>query len=98
MSTGTRLSAANLVLIGICALIYLLDADARHADLVAAIGLDGGSAAAPARIGLQSSADHLATWPLRRVLDTTTAELVSNLAERFGVLAGDRWADHSKQA
>jgi hypothetical protein len=48
------------------ALIYLVDEDTQHAQLVATTGLEFGNAAAPARIDLQNVGDGLVTWPLQR--------------------------------
>ena len=55
------------------ALIYLLEGDTSHAQLVATAGLEMGSAAAPERIDLQDAAAELATWPFAAF----TSELAS---------------------
>ncbi|MFO0950135.1 MAG: histidine kinase dimerization/phospho-acceptor domain-containing protein [Isosphaeraceae bacterium] len=66
------------------ALTYLLDRDARAARLVASTGLAAGGEATPERIELGDSGE--TPWPLGRVLETASPELVSNLTGRFGPL------------
>jgi signal transduction histidine kinase/DNA-binding response OmpR family regulator len=74
------------------ALIYLLDADAHYAHLAATTGMEAGSGAAPAQIALHASAES-AMWPLRRVVDTAAATLVTDLAARCGPLPGGPWPE-----
>ena len=76
------------------ALIYLADDKAAQAHLAASMGIPEGSAAAPGSISLTDSA----VWPLRQVLQTGTAELVSGLEERFGQLSGGPWPESPHSA
>jgi PAS domain S-box-containing protein len=80
------------------ALMYLLDAAARYARLVAAAGLEAGGGSAPSRIDLQEPPGPSAAWPLRRVYETATAELVTGLAARFGALPGGPWPESPEAA
>jgi PAS domain S-box-containing protein len=80
------------------ALIYLLESESQHARLVAMTGIEAGSASAPNWIDLQASTDRSATWPLRRVLDTATAELVPDLTARYGPLPGGPWPEAPESA
>jgi PAS domain S-box-containing protein len=80
------------------ALIYLLDADAGNARLVATTALEAGGAGAPTRIQLKGASDASSTWPLRRVLDTGTAQLVSNVSTKFGSLPGGPWPESPEAA
>ncbi len=79
-------------------LIYLLDADARSAQLAATAGLPDASPAAPERIDLVDSDGHPPAWPLRTVLDSGQAEIVTELEKRFGPLPGGAWPDAPRQA
>jgi PAS domain S-box-containing protein len=78
-------------------LLYLHDDEARQARLVATTGFSGESEAAPERIDLSSSTDASA-WPLKRVLDTGSAEVVSNLPKRFEGLPGGPWPESPEAA
>ncbi|HEY0761997.1 MAG TPA: ATP-binding protein [Pyrinomonadaceae bacterium] len=71
------------------ALVYLLDTDATHARLVCASGLEAGENAAPEKIELTDSE----SWPLGRVLETGTVEVVSDLAGRFGTVTAGPWPE-----
>jgi signal transduction histidine kinase len=76
------------------ALVYLLDDDASHARLVCASGLEEGEAGAPEQITLTDS--H--TWPLRKVFETGEGEVVSDLANRFGITTGGPWPEPCESA
>src|SRR5215510_7032494 len=78
------------------ALIYLLDDDGTHARLVATTRIAAGSAAAPERVDLSDTAE--AAWPLRRVLDHATAELVHDVSAKFGTLPGGLWPESPASA
>jgi PAS domain S-box-containing protein len=80
------------------ALIYLLDGEGRQVRLVAKTGLETGSRAALDRIDLREGADQSATWPLRRVFKAAAAELVSDIATRFGPLPGGPWPESPQDA
>ena len=72
------------------ALIYLLDEETREARLCAASGLERGAAVAPERIALNESV----TWPLARVFETGTAEVVTDVAS----LPGGPWPEPAEAA
>jgi signal transduction histidine kinase len=74
------------------ALIYLLDDDARHARLVCASGMEAHAVAAPELVAMNEPAGHV-TWPLRDVFETSTAQVVSDLEDRFGSLPGGPWPE-----
>lgn len=79
------------------ALMYLNDEEPRQARLVATTGFSGESEAAPARIDLSPSATNSA-WPLKRVLDKGSAEMVSHLSGRFDCLPGGPWPESPETA
>ena len=74
------------------ALVYLLEDEAQEARLVCASGMETSHAAGPERIAMNEPADP-ATWPLRDVFETGTAQVVSDLNERFGSLPGGPWPE-----
>ncbi|HET6977724.1 MAG TPA: ATP-binding protein [Pyrinomonadaceae bacterium] len=76
------------------ALVYLVDDDGKEAQLVCACGMKAGDAAAPERIALTDSD----AWPLGRVLETESAEVVSDLQSRFGVVPGGPWPEPCESA
>jgi signal transduction histidine kinase len=78
-------------------LLYLLDNDAKQARLVAASGFAHEDEAGPDRIDLASSVEDPG-WPLKRTLDSGTAERVSDLANRFGQLPGGLWPEPPETA
>jgi PAS domain S-box-containing protein len=80
------------------ALIYLLEGEADQARLVATTALEAGHAAAPARIALRSAQGTAASWPLQRVLDAGTAQLVPNVSVNFGPLSGGLWPESPEAA
>jgi signal transduction histidine kinase/CheY-like chemotaxis protein len=80
------------------ALIYLLDPEAKQACLAGVTGVEAGSVVAPRSIDLGEGATPDSTWPLRRVVETDSAELVSDLLTRFGSLPGGRWAESPETA
>jgi signal transduction histidine kinase/ActR/RegA family two-component response regulator len=78
------------------ALLYLVDAPGRQARLAGVVGLAGGPPASPLTVDL-ASADGCA-WPLATVARTMRAELVCDLAARFGDLPGGAWPEPATQA
>ena len=76
-------------------LIYLLDHESKTGRLMASTGLAAGSLAAPAEIDLKQANQ---VWPLHRVLERGTAELVTDLEARFGKTPGGPWPDSSRNA
>ena len=69
-------------------LMYLLDDKAQEAKLCATSGLEVGCVNAPERIDMNEAADSV-TWPLRRVFETGTGELVTDLKG----LPGGAWRE-----
>jgi signal transduction histidine kinase/CheY-like chemotaxis protein len=67
-------------------LLYLLDADARTARLAGATGLSPGSAAAPSGLNFSTTGVPNTGWPLRAVLETGRAEVVTNIGPWLGSL------------
>ena len=74
------------------ALIYLLDADAKIARLAGAAGLAGGRSGAPAASICRRPAIRQGRWPMRAVLDSGQAQLVTQLDQRFGPIRVRRLA------
>jgi signal transduction histidine kinase len=79
------------------ALVYLLDDEASQAHLVCASGMEAHTVAAPQYVVMNEPAGR-ATWPLRDVFETRTAQVVSDLEERFGSLPGGPWPESCKTA
>jgi PAS domain S-box-containing protein len=79
------------------ALMYLHDEEARQVRLVATTGFSAENEAAPERIDLSSSASN-SVWPLKRVLDKGSAEIVSDLSKRFESLPGGPWPESPETA
>ena len=71
------------------ALVYLLDDDAKHARLVCSSRNELDETAAPELIALADSK----VWPLGRVFETGTAEVVADLADRFGPITAGPWPE-----
>ncbi len=78
-------------------LIYLLDREARLAHLTASTGLESGSEAAPATIELNETAGDT-IWPLHRVFETGSAELLTDLTARIGPMPAGPWPESSDNA
>ncbi len=76
------------------ALVYLLDDDAKQARLACSSSFEPGEAAAPEKIALTDS--H--TWPLGKVFETSAVEVVSDLANRFGITTGGPWPEPCERA
>lgn len=76
------------------ALVYLLDDDAKHARLVCSSNSELGATAAPEKIALTDSN----TWALGKVLETGAVEVVSDLANRFGITTGGPWPEPCESA
>jgi len=79
-------------------LIYLLDADAKTARLAGATGLPDASSASPRYVDLTAVDGQHSGWPLRAVLDSGRAEVVTELGKRFGSLPGGVWPEPSERA
>jgi signal transduction histidine kinase len=74
------------------AAVYLLEADAAHARLAGAAGLERGSAACASRVALD---DDDAGWALGRCLAARAPRLLEDLPARFGRLPPPPWPDES---
>jgi PAS domain S-box-containing protein len=79
-------------------LIYLLDADVRTARLAGATGLPECSPASPQCVDLAAADGPHSTWPLRSVLESGRAEVVTELGKRFGSLPGGVWPEPPERA
>jgi signal transduction histidine kinase len=69
-------------------LMYLLDDKSQEATLCATSGFEVGAVNAPERIDMNEAADSV-TWPLRRVFETGSSELVADLKG----LPGGAWPE-----
>ena len=79
------------------ALIYLLDMETKQARLAGVTGVEAGSGVAPRLIDFGEGATD-SSWPLQRVFETSSAELLSDLLTRFGSLPEGRWAQAPETA
>lgn len=78
------------------ALLYLVDADGRHAGLAGIVGIASDGPASPLVVDLDGADTD--SWPLAAVARTGEPQLVSDLASRFGRLPGGSWPEPSGQA
>jgi hypothetical protein len=78
-------------------LLYLLDDETKRARLVATSGFAREGEAGPTSIDLTSTED-VSAWPLKRVLERGSAELVSDLSSRCGQLPGGLWPEPPETA
>jgi PAS domain S-box-containing protein len=74
-------------------LIYLLDGDERTARLAGAAGLADESLAAMPVVDLMAPPADGLPWPLRRVLETGRAEVVSGLGQRLDPTPDRQWPE-----
>jgi hypothetical protein len=79
-------------------LIYLLDENAKSAQLAGATGLPEASPAAPPCVELSGSDGQEKAWPLRAVLQSVHAEVVTDLEKRFGPMPCGVWPEPPHQA
>jgi PAS domain S-box-containing protein len=77
------------------ALLYLTETGSKHAQLVAAAGLDVGTLASPLQVDLTQED---APWSLTHVNRTGQAERVQQLETYFGELPGGVWNTPSSEA
>jgi PAS domain S-box-containing protein len=75
------------------ALLYLVEPAQQGARLAGAAGLEPGTLASPPLMDLAGTDRAPPAWPLARVVQTGQAELVENLAGRFGALPARPWAE-----
>jgi signal transduction histidine kinase/DNA-binding response OmpR family regulator len=80
------------------ALIYLLDINRRQARLFGTSILAAGSAGAPSVIDLRMAGDDESTWPLGKVLESGSVELLRGISGRFGVMPGGSWPEPADSA
>jgi PAS domain S-box-containing protein len=73
------------------ALIYLLNAEGKHAELAAASGVARGESISPLVVRLE--AEGRSGWPLAEVVEANSARVVSDLAARFGSVPLGPWSD-----
>jgi signal transduction histidine kinase len=78
-------------------LFYLLNENATEAHLIASSGLVGESEAVPQTIDMMPSAD-TDGWPFKRVLDSGSAETVSNISNRLAQLPTGAWPETPETA
>jgi signal transduction histidine kinase/DNA-binding response OmpR family regulator len=80
------------------ALLYLNTSDGKQAKLAGSTGVDPASRICPATVEIGASPEQQHSWPLRETLGTT-ADLVENLADRFGeAVPRGPWSDPPRQA
>lgn len=77
------------------ALLYLLDDSGQELHLMGATGIMAGEAASPERVVLAAPS---AGWPFAQVMEQGQAQLVTDLAVRFGALPGGPWLASPTQA
>jgi signal transduction histidine kinase len=73
------------------ALLYLTDADGRHARLAGAAGVTPGEAISPRVVDL--GAGDVGGWPLAMTRQTGQAQVVADLASRFPAVPPGPWPD-----
>ncbi|HEY7494020.1 MAG TPA: histidine kinase dimerization/phospho-acceptor domain-containing protein, partial [Candidatus Tectomicrobia bacterium] len=74
-------------------LLYLLDIEGKRAQLMGMTGLVPDTPASPLFVELAASGEAPNQWPLGHVARTAQAEIVPDLAERFGLLPGGPWPE-----
>jgi len=79
------------------ALIYLLNEEGTVAELMATTALSPDSPAAPTAIRLGETPT-ATTWPLASVIESGVAQLVRDLALRFGPVPGGLWPEPAESA
>ncbi|WP_228014593.1 GAF domain-containing protein [Fortiea sp. LEGE XX443] len=73
------------------ALLYLLDAEGKQAELVGATGLVANTPASPSLIDLMDLTT--SPWPLAEVVNTADVQQVTDLTARFGELPVGVWQE-----
>lgn len=71
------------------ALLYLLDNDGEHTDLVGATGISVGTSASPMQIDLNQSSN----WLLQAVLTSGNPQLIHPFPDEWETLSGGAWAE-----
>jgi PAS domain S-box-containing protein len=80
------------------ALIYLIDADGRHARLAGAAGVGIGEAVSPATLDLAGDGTAGSPWPVAQLIESETLQVVEDLGGRFATLPAGPWADPPQSA
>lgn len=80
------------------ALVYRFEPDARTATLVAAMGIEPTSPAAPASIDLLAASGGATSWPLAAVQGEADMLAVQGLGSRFGSLPGGPYPEAADAA
>jgi hypothetical protein len=78
------------------ALLYLADADARHARLAGATGVPMGQAISPQVVELGARA--VSPWPLAEAKWTQTLQIVADLGSHFSSVPPGPWSDPPNSA
>jgi len=76
------------------ALLYLLDNDGQHADLVGATGISVGTSASPMQIVLNRSSN----WSLQAVLTSGNPQLINSFPDEWSALSGGAWTEPTTTA
>ncbi|MGH7827324.1 MAG: PAS domain S-box protein [Candidatus Binatia bacterium] len=79
-------------------LIYRLDADSKKSGLAGKSGLTSDSPACPAEIDLTLPANSDLVWPLGSVMTSGVPEIVTELLEVHGGIAGGVWPEPTESA
>jgi PAS domain S-box-containing protein len=75
------------------AIFYLVEPDTQIARLAASCGFDAANGAAnPSQIDLKALAAE-SGWPIARILERQTAEVITDLSARFGRVPSGRWSE-----
>jgi PAS domain S-box-containing protein len=81
------------------ALLYLISAEGRQAQLAGTAGIDCGGGFAPTLIELGIGSHTQQPWPLTEAACTESIQVVENLADRFGTaVPPGPWSDPPRQA
>lgn len=78
------------------ALLYLLSKDGKTTRLQSASGLEAGTAASPETVLLEDA--NTAGWPLAFVANSGSAQIITDLQERFGPLPGGPYPEKAHSA
>ncbi|HKP80767.1 MAG TPA: ATP-binding protein [Pyrinomonadaceae bacterium] len=76
------------------ALVYLLDASGKRAQLMGASGLEPGTVAAPVSVDLADSKE----WPFPAVMQSNRTVELTDVIQRYGELSGGVWPEATHTA
>lgn len=71
------------------ALLYQVEGEGKHANLIGVTGIEAGTSASPQIVDLTQDIEG---WHLRQVQETGQAQVVEDLTTRFGELPGGAWS------